>query len=76
NRRQPTSFRILSGEKGPWTSHDAEDSGEQSRRIGVQLSKITATISEIVSSSKLASDALDDVFKEIDSANQIVKGRV
>ncbi len=54
----------------------AEDSGEQSRRIGVQLSKITATISEIVSSSKLASDALDDVFKEIDSANQIVKGRV
>ncbi|MCR5125448.1 MAG: hypothetical protein K6B43_09675 [Treponema sp.] len=54
----------------------AEDSGEQSRRIGVQLSKITATISEIVTSSKLASDALDDVFREIDSANQIVKGRV
>ena len=54
----------------------AEDSGEQSRRIGEQLSKITRTIEEIVSSSKLASDALEDVFKEIDCTNKIVKERV
>ena len=54
----------------------AEDSGEQSRRIGEQLSKITRTIEEIVSSSKLASDALEDVFKEIDCTNKIVKDRV
>ena len=54
----------------------AEDSGEQSRRIGEQLSKITRTIEEIVSSSKLASDALEDVFREIDCTNKIVKERV
>ncbi|MBR4631191.1 MAG: hypothetical protein IKO57_12265 [Treponema sp.] len=54
----------------------AEDSGEQSRRIGIQLSKITSTIEEIVASSKLASDALEDVFKEIDCTNKIVKERV
>ena len=54
----------------------AEDSGEQSRRIGEQLSKITRTIEKIVSSSKLASDALEDVFKEIDCTNKIVKERV
>ncbi len=53
----------------------AEDSGEQSRRIGVQLSKITSTIEEIVASSKLASDAFSEVFNEINTASDIVKFR-
>ncbi|MCQ2248660.1 MAG: methyl-accepting chemotaxis protein [Treponema sp.] len=51
----------------------SEDSGEQSKTIGDQLSKITGSIESIVSASQVATDAFNEVSSGINSTTNLVR---